>query len=113
MLQLVADGYAAPEAWTKILELYGWGVPDEERLFWSANNALTLIAEDELRPYKREPKKSVTLREMKYFRFPWPNGALAALGNQRSRCAARCPISLIQTQITSRAIRSNSTPRTV
>ena len=68
------------DAWAKMMACYGWGVPDEERLFWSAGNALTLIAEDELRPYKHEPGKSVTLREMKYFRLPWPDVALRALG---------------------------------
>ena len=77
---LVRDGASEQDAWTRILDCYGWGVPNEERLFWSAGNALTLIVEDDLRPYKHDLGKAVTLREMKYFRLPWPRTALAALG---------------------------------
>jgi hypothetical protein len=77
---LMAGGLGAQEAWARVLACYGWGVPNEERLFWSADNALTLIVEDTLRPYQRS-SSGITLREMKYFRLPWPDGTLEALGN--------------------------------
>lgn len=76
----VAAGLWPQDAWSQVLACYGWGIPDEERLFWSADNALTLIVEDTLRPYQRSAS-SITLKEMKYFRLPWPDGALEALGN--------------------------------
>lgn len=77
---MISAGVAADRAATAMLNCFGWGVPDEERLFWSAGNALTLVAEDELRPYEKLEGKSVTLKEMKSFKLPWPDEALRALG---------------------------------
>lgn len=73
-------GMTDEDATLASLDCFGWGVPDEERVFWSADNALTLIAEDDLRPYKRDLNKGVTLKEMKSFQLPWPDLALQALG---------------------------------
>lgn len=79
--QAMINAGASPEdATLATLDCFGWGVPNEERVFWSAGNALTLIAEDDLRPYKQDPDKSVTLKEMKFFQLPWPDKALQALG---------------------------------
>ncbi len=88
MIRSGADEFAAT---LSVLDCYGWGVPDEERVFWSADNALTLIAEDDLRPYKHEENKSVTLKEMKSFRLPWPEAALRALG--ATEVELRCTLS--------------------
>jgi hypothetical protein len=74
-------GLSEHDARVNILSCYGWGIPDEERLFRSAGDALTLIAEDELRPYKRR-EKSVLLREMKYFVMPWPKEILKELNQE-------------------------------
>lgn len=76
---MIRAGSPELDATLAILDCFGWGVPDEERIFWSASNALTLIVEDELRPYKKE-SQNVTLKEMKAFRLPWPDTALGALG---------------------------------
>jgi hypothetical protein len=79
--QSLVDGGASEEQATRaMLDCFGWGVPEEERVFWSARNALTLIAEDELCPYKHDEGRGITLKEMKSFRLPWPDTALAALG---------------------------------
>ena len=60
---------------------FGWGTPNEERLFHSAANALTLIAEDTITPYReKEGDSTLRLKEMKYFELPWPVAALRALG---------------------------------
>lgn len=88
---LIAAKKSSEEATLATLDCFGWGMPDEERLFWSADNALTLVAEDELRPYKREDGKSVTLKEMKSFRLPWPDSALTALG--ATQVELRCTLS--------------------
>ncbi|WP_404373812.1 S8 family peptidase [Sphingomonas sp. MMS24-J45] len=77
---MINAGASEEDATLATLDCFGWGVPDEERVFWSAGNALTLIAEDDLRPYKQDPNKSVTLKEMKSFQLPWPDKGLQALG---------------------------------
>lgn len=74
-----------------VLSCYGWGIPDEDRLFESAGNALTLIVEDTLRPYEIGASKAIRLREMKYFRLPWPDQALEALGG--TEVEVRCTLS--------------------
>jgi hypothetical protein len=76
---MIAAGASELDATLAALDCFGWGVPDEERVFWSAGNAATLVAEDTLRPYKRDTGKGVTLKEMKAFRLPWPDAALRAL----------------------------------
>ncbi|MGX1007066.1 hypothetical protein AB7M69_001423 [Bradyrhizobium japonicum] len=83
------------DAWDEIRTRFGWGVPDPVRLFASAGNAMTMIVEDELRPYHRPTKdgkvQSISLKEMKYFRLPWPTDALAELGN--TEVSMRCTLS--------------------
>jgi hypothetical protein len=74
-------GMSERDALLVMMQCYGWGVPNEERLFRSAGDALTLIAEDTLHPYRNEDKK-VKLREMKYFKLPWPAEILRALNQE-------------------------------
>lgn len=63
-----------------LLRRFGHGVPDLERARRSASNLLTLIAQDELQPYKwSEKSKGPILNEMKLFSLPWPRTALEAL----------------------------------
>ncbi|MFK4810958.1 S8 family peptidase [Devosia sp. ZW T5_3] len=57
---------------------YGWGVPNQPRLYASADNEMTLVIEDELQPFQNDG--SLKLKEMKYFTLPWPIGVLRALG---------------------------------
>jgi hypothetical protein len=93
LAEMISDGESSQDATEQILQCYGWGIPDEERLFWSAQDALTLIVEDTLRPYKRSATNpnSISLREMKYFRLPWPDAALSDLGN--TEVVLRCTLS--------------------
>ncbi|WP_264048929.1 hypothetical protein [Methylobacterium flocculans] len=70
---------------------FGWGVPNETRLFESAGNALTLMLEDSLEPYRRGDGSSLPLKEMKYFKLPWPEDALRALG--ATQVEMRCTLS--------------------
>lgn len=88
---MINAGIPELNATLAILDCFGWGVPNEERVFWSASNALTLIVEDELRPYKREEGRNVTLKEMKAFHLPWPDTALSALG--ATEIELRCTLS--------------------
>jgi hypothetical protein len=76
----VSAGIPRPTALGMLISRFGWGKPDEVRLFESASNALTLIAEDTLRPYCSDSRSGLPLREMKYFELPWPKASLRALG---------------------------------
>lgn len=61
---------------------YGYGVPDLGRARRSAANALSLIIQDTITPYKASSKSGAnhTHNEMKVFELPWPTEALRALG---------------------------------
>ena len=58
------------------LRRYGWGVPALDRALRSASDAVTLISQDEIRPYK-----AGAMREMNVHGLPWPVDELEALGN--------------------------------
>jgi hypothetical protein len=60
---------------------YGYGVPDLNHALRSARNDLTLMVEDELRPFQREGGGAPKTRAMKLHALPWPRGELAAMGN--------------------------------
>ncbi|QXT34861.1 S8 family peptidase [Sphingomonas sanguinis] len=88
---LVRAGAMPRDAVAATLDCFGWGVPDEERVFWSASNAATLVAEDELLPYEPGSGGSVKLRQMKSFRLPWPDAALRSLAG--TEVELRCTLS--------------------
>ena len=60
----------------------GFGVPNLESALWSADNALTLVAEDTLQPFEKEKGKSPKTKEMNLHAIPWPIEALETLGDQ-------------------------------
>ncbi|MCB4455822.1 S8 family peptidase [Leisingera sp. McT4-56] len=60
---------------------YGFGQPDLGRARLSARSAITLIAEDHIRPYENK-KSGRKLHEMRLFDLPWPKEALRSLGAQ-------------------------------
>lgn len=84
-------GLPRTEAYARLIGRFGWGVPDEARLFASAGNALTLMIEDTLTPYRRGEGSSLPLNEMKYFKLPWPEETLRGLG--AVRVEMRCTLS--------------------
>ncbi len=55
---------------------YGWGVPDRERALRSADDAVTLIVQDTIHPYRKGK-----MREMHLHDLPWPKEVLAELGD--------------------------------
>ena len=60
----------------------GFGVPDLERAMKSASNSLTMIVEDQLRPFTREESGQPKMREMRLHRLPWPLDELERLGEE-------------------------------
>ncbi|EMX6285283.1 S8 family peptidase [Providencia rettgeri] len=59
-----------------LLRTVGYGVPDIERARYSANNALTLIAEGEIQPFIKRfnatNASDPTINQMKLYQLPWP-----------------------------------------
>lgn len=58
-----------------MLRCVGHGVPSLERARYSANNALTLIVQDTLQPFKKPSAKASEnpkLNEMQLYQLPWP-----------------------------------------
>jgi hypothetical protein len=58
----------------RLLRTFGYGTPDAEALFYSANNNLTLIAEDTLQPFFKDEEGdgSVKTRDINFYALPWP-----------------------------------------
>jgi uncharacterized membrane protein len=64
-----------------LLRYCGYGEPTLGRALWSASDALTLIAEAEIQPFRKEESpRSVKLNEMHVHEIPWPAEALRSLG---------------------------------
>jgi hypothetical protein len=74
-----------------LVRRYGYGVPSLSRAILSANNDLTLMIEDDIRPFQREGRASVKTRDMKLHRLPWPREQLLELGGGAGR-VARHPV---------------------
>lgn len=60
----------------RLIRRYGFGVPDLSRALRSANDALTLIAQDVIHPFM-----GGTMYEMHLYDLPWPKDALGELGD--------------------------------
>jgi hypothetical protein len=67
-----------------LFQRYGYGVPEMNRARRSASNALTLIVQDTIYPYRRSDKSASghVNNEMKLFRLPWPVVELRKLANK-------------------------------
>ncbi len=63
-----------------LLRYCGYGVPDLEKILWSAKNSLTLVAQDTLQPFDKKESRIVT-RDLHLHDIPWPTELLADLGN--------------------------------
>jgi hypothetical protein len=74
---------AAKGDYTPIFQRYGYGVPDLQRARRSASNALSLIIQDTIVPYRKSDSKYAphVHNEMKVFNLPWPVEELRRLGN--------------------------------
>ena len=73
------DAATAENQKRALLRKYGYGVANYDRAVLSANNDLTLIAEDDLQPFWKEDG-SIKTRHMNLHQFPWPRTELEQLG---------------------------------
>jgi len=58
-----------------ILRKYGYGVPSLDAALWSANNSLTLIAQDSLQPFFQE-ESVIKTKDLHLHHLPWPKQVL-------------------------------------
>ena len=64
----------------ELLRSCGYGEPSLARALWSASDALTLIAEAQIQPFRYETRSDAKLNEMHVHEIPWPVDALRDLG---------------------------------
>ncbi|TMO60123.1 hypothetical protein CWC18_14185 [Pseudoalteromonas aurantia] len=64
----------------RLIRLVGYGVPNLERAMWSANNSLSLVVQDRIKPYYKPKGKQPTSRDMHIHDLPWPKESLLELG---------------------------------
>jgi len=76
-MQLAIDGADCKNARGKLVQRYGFGVPDVSRALRSALDSLTLVAESTIHPYENGK-----MREMHTHQLPWPTEALEQLGER-------------------------------
>ncbi len=66
-----------------MLRTVGYGVTDLNRARYSADHALTLIAQDQIQPFTKKPDAKAyddpKLNEMQLYQLPWPIEALQQL----------------------------------
>lgn len=62
-----------------LLRNCGYGIPDINRMLYSVNNGLTLIAQNVIQPYKLGAS-SITMNEMQIYELPWPKDLLLSMG---------------------------------
>lgn len=69
-----------------MLRTVGYGVTNLERARYSADHALTLIAQNRIQPFIKKPGAAAnndpTLNEMQLYRLPWPIEALQQLPSE-------------------------------
>lgn len=72
------EPFNTKDKYRQLLRYCGYGVPDEQALFWSARNELTLVAQDTLQPYFKE-ERTVKTRDINLHNLPWPSEILQGL----------------------------------
>jgi hypothetical protein len=82
------EAAASEQQKLSLLRKYGYGVPDYSRAVFSAANDLTLIAEDELQPFWKDPNNgNIKTRDMNLHQLPWPRTELEQFGASDSASA--------------------------
>ena len=76
------DRQPSKNDYVRLVRHCGFGAPDLARAMRSASNSLTMIIEEQIRPFMREGSNQPKLRDMHLHRLPWPLDALEALGEE-------------------------------
>ena len=69
-----------------LIRCFGYGVPSLERAIWSAQNAVTLISQNEIQPFiKKKMGSEAKMNKMHLFELPWPKEVLEELSSEEVR----------------------------
>lgn len=66
---------AAKRERARLLRRYGWGVPTEESVLHSFSDAVTMVVQDQFKPFSKE----WAMRELRLHDLPWPREVLQSL----------------------------------
>jgi len=55
-----------------LIRCCGYGVPNREKALYCANNLLTLVAQENIQPFIKNPGGSVSSNDVHFFEMPWP-----------------------------------------
>ena len=81
MLEMfIPVGSSSKQDYHNLVRHCGFGVPDLDSALYSVANSLTMIAEEQLQPFRHETGKGTRLRDMNLHNLPWPLAELEALG---------------------------------
>jgi hypothetical protein len=80
MATCLAQGSRKAEQLQQVIRRYGYGMPALSRALFSAANDVTLLIEDEVRPFDRSGSDPPKMHDMKLHQLPWPRDELLALG---------------------------------
>ena len=76
-------GPGSKSDYANLLRICGYGAPDLGRALRCATNSLTLIAQEELRPFDQKPSGAgYCTRDMHLYELPWPRSVLLDLGGR-------------------------------
>ncbi|MDE0101953.1 MAG: S8 family peptidase [Bryobacterales bacterium] len=64
----------------RLVQRCGYGVPDLGRALWTVANSLTMVVQETLQPFKKEPGKNPVTCDMNLHSLPWPRDSLQSLG---------------------------------
>jgi hypothetical protein len=63
-----------------LIRICGYGVPNFDRAVNSRNNALTLISQETIQPFKYNDRNEPSVNEMHVYELPWPRDVLLSIG---------------------------------
>ncbi|MGH9887500.1 MAG: S8 family peptidase, partial [bacterium] len=86
-MQAHLRGTSGKRARARLVRRYGFGVPSFDRALRSAGDALTLIAQDSIRPFvpKATNPNDRQMGDIHFFDLPWPREVLQSLGETPAR----------------------------
>ena len=69
-------------SYKRLLSICGYGVPNIQRAMHSAQNSLTLIAQEHLQPFDKKKNGGYRTRDMHFYELPWPKSTLLELPDE-------------------------------
>jgi len=64
----------------KLLKACGYGVPQLDKALYCAGNSLTLIAQETIQPFIKNPTGGFRAKDMHFYELPWPKEVLLGMG---------------------------------